>query len=69
VGGGPGDFAGCSQPTPYPLPISLILRTEMLLHELFFEWDKSKVYYAEKENWRNDEPKRFDREEASDGDE
>src|ERR1700740_1241377 len=56
-------------PPPYPLPISLIFRAEMLLHELFFERDQPEINEPEKNNRRNDEPEAFNGEKASNGDE
>jgi hypothetical protein len=58
-----------SQPTPYPLPIGVILRTEMLLHELFFEGDQPEINKPEKNDRRSNEPEGFYSQKAPDGNE
>jgi hypothetical protein len=57
------------QPTPYPLPIGVILRTEMLLHELFFEGDQPEINKPEKNDRRSNEPEGFYSQKAPDGNE
>ena len=58
-----------SQPTPDSLPIRIVLRAEMVLHELFFERNQPEIDEPEKKNRRNNEPERFHSEEAAEGDE
>ena len=57
------------QPTPYPLPIGVILRTEMLPHELFFKGDQPEINKPEKNDRRSNEPEGFYSQKAPDGNE